>query len=110
MYKSYVLCLCYHPVPDYAHLYRSIYYRGYTPRWTVNHILSTPRYQNSRARELDGTALQVLGIVDEFYLQFNHFLRKKITIILLDVLNPSLDHGVGVVVTRFGTIGHGAEP
>jgi hypothetical protein len=40
MYKSCVLCLCYHPVHDHAHLYRSIYHRGYTPRWTADHISS----------------------------------------------------------------------
>jgi hypothetical protein len=32
LYKSYVLCLCYHLVPDHAHLYQSIYHGGYPPR------------------------------------------------------------------------------
>jgi hypothetical protein len=41
LYKSCVLCLCYHPVPNYAHLYRSIYHHGYTPRWIADQISST---------------------------------------------------------------------
>jgi hypothetical protein len=40
LYKSCVLCLYYHSVPDYTHLYRSIYHRGYTPWWTADHISS----------------------------------------------------------------------
>jgi hypothetical protein len=75
------LCLCYHPVLDHAHLYRSIYHREYTPRWTADHISST-------------VACQV-GVVRLIYRQAGW--QPPTTLVLLLCTTGSITYYIGFV-------------